>query len=112
MYSLLTNPIILSPPEHLCMQGAKKGPTAMGPLPQHEADIPREVPTREESRCIVAFFQFVDSNCHQHMCHVQVTASSICCQNLSTSTMQAFGAKMAAQWALAFESDDKIQRIE
>ena len=49
------------------MQGAKKGPTAMGPLPQHEADIPREVPTREESCSIVAF-PYVESNSHQHMC--------------------------------------------
>lgn len=30
---------------------------------------------------------------------LQVTASSICCQNLSTSITQAFGAKTAAQWA-------------
>ena len=81
------------------MQGAKKGPTTMGPLPQDEADIPREVPRREESCCTIAFSWVVDSNCHQHMCHVQVTASSICCQNLSTSIMQAFAAKMAAQWA-------------
>ena len=73
----------------------------MGPLPQHEADIPREVPTRKESRSNDAFLIYVvDSNCHQHMCHVlQVAASSICYPNLSTSIMQAFGAKMAAQWA-------------
>lgn len=99
IHRLLTNRIILSPLNTSACRVLKRAP----PLWVHcrnmrPTSLGRSQHVRNHAALLPSLMLKATAT---NTCAVvlQVTASSICCQNLSTSITQAFGAKTAAQWA-------------